>query len=130
MIQTIANAPTIYNRRYTSVEAKQHKGPNLVVVSNWKGQQTASSGDYLITDPVALADLRKREADEGLSEGTLPNRGTVYVMPKAEFEAEFELADPAAGNEGAEASQGNQAGQGTQAAGETAKQETHEEVHA
>jgi hypothetical protein len=65
-----------YQRKHLLVEARQHEGPKIAVISNLKGNETAVAGDYLVTDPAA----------------TEP-RGSVYVIPKADFEKDHELVD-------------------------------------
>jgi hypothetical protein len=77
-----------YNRKNVTVEARPYVGPKLTVVSSLKGEQIAFSGDYLVTDAAAVAAIRQRE----VTEGPLSPAGTIYVVPKAEFEAAFELA--------------------------------------
>lgn len=67
-----------YTRKAATVEARQHEGLKLTVISALKGEQVALSGDYLITDPAASEP-----------------RGSIYVISKAEFERDFEaIAEP------------------------------------
>jgi hypothetical protein len=58
-----------YNRKVTTVEARVYDGPTLTVISDDKGEQRASKGDYLL--------------------GTEP--GKVTVMTAVDFEREFEI---------------------------------------
>lgn len=64
-----------YRRKHLTVLAREHAGPKITVNSALKGNQSAGSGDYLVTDPAA------KEA-----------KGSVYVVPKAEFERDHVLA--------------------------------------
>lgn len=59
-----------YNRKVTSIEARQYEGPKLVVISESKGEQIANTGDFLV--------------------GNEP--GKVYVVAKEQFLAEYEEA--------------------------------------
>jgi hypothetical protein len=65
-----------YRRKHAIIEARQHEGAKIVVASNLKGNQGAADGDYLVTDPTAPEP-----------------RGSVYVVPKADFERDHELVE-------------------------------------
>jgi hypothetical protein len=69
----------IYQHKHVLIEARQHEGAKIAVISNLKGNQTANAGDYLVTD----------------NEATEP-RGSIYVVPKADFERDYEGASGAA----------------------------------
>lgn len=95
-----------YTRRAATVTARQYEGESaLIVDSIRKGQQTAQKGDFLVLDPVEIAKLRAKEKDEDLPEGSLqPHRGSVYVVPQAEFLKDYEPAYAAAPTPSAEGS--------------------------
>jgi hypothetical protein len=59
-----------YTRKVASIEAREHEGPKLVVISDSKGEQLCNTGDFLI--------------------GAEP--GKVFVIAKADFLADFEPA--------------------------------------
>ncbi len=82
-----------YTRRITSVQAVQHFGGNMPVSSQLKGDQIANNGDFLVVDPNAVASLRKQEKDQKVDENSLGNKGTVYVVGRAEFIKEFDATD-------------------------------------
>lgn len=65
-----------YKRKNVLIEARPHAGPSITIASNLKGHQKVAAGDYLVTDPKA----------------TEP-KGSVFMVPKAEFEADHELVD-------------------------------------
>jgi hypothetical protein len=81
-----------YIRKSATVQARECTVDKQNVISVRKGHQTAGKGDFLVQDDAALAVLRKREKDENLKEGSIPNKGTVFVVPRTEFLADFELA--------------------------------------
>lgn len=82
-----------YESKVSGVEARQHVGAKIVVVSHLKGEQTCESGDFLVTDPDAVQRIREQEKFEKLAEGSLPLRGTVYVIAKAEFRRLYVVKD-------------------------------------
>lgn len=63
-----------YTRKHLLVEARQHEGPKISVISDIKGKQSANQGDYLVTDPTAQQP-----------------RGSVYVVAKEDFERDHDL---------------------------------------
>jgi hypothetical protein len=79
-----------YTRKQSTVEARQHFGTNLQVSSALKGEQTCLSGDFLVIDPIAVAAIRARELAEDAPENSLGNKGTVYVVSKGQFLADFD----------------------------------------
>jgi hypothetical protein len=60
-----------YHLKSHAVEARRHKGPPLVVISEAHGEQTAQDGDYLV--------------------GT--KKGEICVVPWKEFEATYTPED-------------------------------------
>lgn len=66
---------TSYRKKHSIVQARQHEGAKIVVMSDAKGNQGAVDGDYLVSDPNAQRPGGK---------------GSVYVVPKAEFEREHQ----------------------------------------
>jgi hypothetical protein len=82
-----------FNRKYPSVEAVQHFGPNKSVVSSLKGEQVANSGDFLVIDRDAVNALRAQEKAEDLAANALGNPRTVYVIAKAEFLRDYDAPD-------------------------------------
>lgn len=81
-----------YVRKNQTVQARENKQAGLTLMSARKGQQRAGLGDFLVQDDAALAVLRRREKAEKLTEGAIPNKGTVYMVPRVEFLADYELA--------------------------------------
>ena len=85
----------VYERKHGFVDARQHVGQKLTVVSQLKGEQVCNEGDFLVEDPIALQALRDQEVTEGLVPNALANRGTVYVIAEKDFLAEFDsLQEP------------------------------------
>ena len=85
----------VYERKHGFVDARQHVGQKLTVVSQLKGEQVCNEGDFLVEDPIALQALRAQEVTEGLVPNALANRGTVYVIAEKDFLAEFDsLQEP------------------------------------
>ena len=80
-----------YVRKSATVQARECTAHKQNVISARKGHQVASAGDFLVQDDASLAVLRKREKDENAKEGSIPNKGTVYVVPRTEFLADYEL---------------------------------------
>ena len=80
----------VYERKHGFVDARQHVGQKLTVVSQLKGEQLCNEGDFLVEDPIALQALRAQEVTEGLVPNALANRGTVYVIAEKDFLAEFD----------------------------------------
>jgi hypothetical protein len=58
-----------FQRKALTVEARVYDGPKLTVVSDEKGQQTATAGDYLVGS----------------------ERGKITVVSKADFEKDFDV---------------------------------------
>lgn len=82
-----------FTRKQSTVEARQHFGPKLIVMSALKGEQTAHNGDFLIADPTAVQAVRDREVFEGAEPNSYGNKGTVYVVSKDDFLKEFDAVD-------------------------------------
>lgn len=69
-----------YKRKDSVVEARQHDMEmSINVDSVKKGGQTARKGDFLVVDP---------SVEEG-------SKGSIYVISKADFLADFEIVEPA-----------------------------------
>lgn len=86
-----------FTRKVSSVNAVQHFGNSLPISSALKGDQVAKSGDFLVVDPIAVASLRAQEKRELLAENSLGNKGTVYVISKDQFLADFDATDETPG---------------------------------
>lgn len=86
-----------YTRRITTVEARQHFGVNMPVSSSLKGDQIALNGDFLVVDPFAVARIRAQEKAEGLTFNSLGNKGTIYVVSKGQFLADYNATDETPG---------------------------------
>jgi hypothetical protein len=82
-----------FTRKHATVEARQHFGSNLPVSSIRKGEQICQSGDFLVVDDAAVDDIAAREKAEGLAPHSLPKKGTIYVVSKADFLREFDAKD-------------------------------------
>ncbi len=79
-----------FQRKHARVEAVTCGAEKLQLYSQRKGEQAVAKGDYLVTDAAAVARLEAAELAAGLPEGSLGRRGTMYAVPKAEFEAGYE----------------------------------------
>lgn len=67
-----------FTRKVNTVEARQHLGPSFPVSSHLKGDQYCSTGDFLVVDP-----------------DTAGGKGSIYVIPKAQFLHDFDAKDEA-----------------------------------
>jgi hypothetical protein len=92
-----------YIRKSAILEARENVASKLIVISARKGEQFAAVGDFLVTDEVALAAIRAQEERENLPANSLPNKGTVYVVPRTEFLTDYELAEEVAASDEAPA---------------------------
>jgi len=86
-----------YTRRNTTVNAVQHFGASTPISSHLKGDQVAKSGDFLVVDPIAVAAIRAQEKLEDLPANSLGNKGTIYVIAKDQFLADFDATDATPG---------------------------------
>jgi hypothetical protein len=87
----------IYTRRSNTVNAVQHFGASTPISSHLKGDQVAKSGDFLVVDPLAVAAIRAQEKAEGIAPNSLGNKGTVYVISKDQFLADYDATDATPG---------------------------------